>query len=330
MKRLAPVHGAPSGVLASPWVGFLIRRLLSLILVIVALILATFLIVRLTPGDPAINVGGISATPEDLARIRTQLGLDLPVYQQFLVYLQNLLHGNLGASFFSHEPVTTLIAQRLPTSVQLAASALVLVLLISVPGGMVAAAFTRDGRHTRVEVAYTGAASVIGALPEFLAATFLAFVFAVWLRILPVAGGTGVAALILPVLAVSLRPIAVLSRIVRVETLNSLAMDYTRTARGKRLPPRLVYLRHTLPNVSTAALTIGGVLFAGLVAGAVVVENVFARAGLGTALVTSVVQRDYPVVQGIVLVLGVTVVAVNTIVDLLVAVIDPRAITRKV
>lgn len=330
MKPLTRAHRIQAGVFASPWMGFLARRLMSLVLVIAGLILATFLIVRLTPGDPAVNVGGISATPEDLARIRTQLGLDLPVYQQFLLYLQNLLRGNLGTSFFSHEPVTTLIAQRMPTSVQLAASALVLVLLISVPGGMVAAAFTRDGRHTRIEVLYTAAASVIGALPEFLAATFLAFVFAVWLRILPVAGGTGVVALILPVLAVSLRPIAVLSRIVRVETLNSLAMDYTRTARGKRLPARLVYLRHTLPNVSTAALTIGGVLFAGLVAGAVVVENVFARAGLGTALVTSVVQRDYPVVQGIVLVLGVTVVAVNTIVDLLVAVIDPRAVTRKV
>jgi peptide/nickel transport system permease protein len=189
-------------------------------------------------------------------------------------------------------------------------------------------AFTREGRHKRGELTYTGVASVLGALPEFLAATFLAFVFAVWLRVLPVAGGDGLIGLILPVASVSLRPIAILSRIVRVETLNVLAMDYIRTARGKRLPWRLIYLRHTLPNVITAALTIGGVLFAGLVGGGVVVENVFARAGLGTALVTAVVQRDYPVIQGIVLVLGITVVLVNAIVDILVAIVDPRAVTR--
>lgn len=316
-------------VLTSPWTGFLLRRLFSLVIIVIGLLLATFLIVRLTPGDPAVNVGGISATPEDLTRIRAALGLDRTVSQQFVLYLQNLAHGDLGQSFFSRQAVTTVIAQRVGTSVQLAAFALVVVLIISIPGGMLIGALTREGRHKRGELAYTGLASVVGALPEFLAATFLAFVFAVWLRILPVAGGDGALALILPVASVSLRPIAVLSRIVRVETLNVLAMDYIRTARGKRLPARLVYLRHTLPNVITAALTIGGVLFAGLVGGAVVVENVFARAGLGTALVTSVIQRDYPVVQGIVLVLGITVVIVNTIVDILVALVDPRAVTRR-
>jgi peptide/nickel transport system permease protein len=148
--------------------------------------------------------------------------------------------------------------------------------------------------------------------------------------VLPVAGGQELSALILPALAVSIRPIATLSRIVRVETLNVLASDYIRTARGKRLPWRLVYLRHTLPNVVTAALTVGGLLFSGLVGGAVVVENVFARPGLGTMLVQGVITHDYPVVQGITLVLGVTVVVVNTLVDVMVAALDPRALHAKV
>jgi peptide/nickel transport system permease protein len=121
---------------------------------------------------------------------------------------------------------------------------------------------------------------------------------------------------------------AILTRLVRVETLNVLSMDYMRTARSKRLPARLIYLRHALPNVVTAALTIGGILFAGIIGGAVVVENVFARPGLGTALVSAVLSRDYPVVQGIILVLGVTVVVVNAIVDILLAIVDPRSMTR--
>jgi peptide/nickel transport system permease protein len=290
-------------VRSSPWTGFLVRRLFSLAIILIGLVLATFLMVRLTPGDPAVNVGGISATPDDLARIRTALGLDRPMHEQFVVYMQNLARGDLGQSFFTRQAVTTVISQRVGTSLQLAASALAVVLLISIPAGILIGALTREGRHKRGELAYTGFTSILGALPEFLAATFLAFIFAVWLRVLPVAGGEGPVALVLPVASVALRPIAILSRIVRVETLNVLAMDYLRTARGKRLPARLLYLRHTLPNVLTAALTIGGLLFAGLVGGAVVVENVFARAGLGTALVTAVLQRDYPVVQGIVLVL---------------------------
>src|SRR5439155_14249898 len=156
------------------------------------------------------------------------------------------------------------------------------------------------------------------------------FVFAVWLRVLPVAGTTGPQALVLPALAVSIRSTAILTRIVRVETLNTLASDFIRTARGKRIPDRIIYSRHTLPNVVTAALTVGGLLFAGIIGGAVVVENVFARPGLGTSLVQAVLVRDYPVVQGVVLVLGVIVVVVNATVDLLLAAIDPRTAAGKV
>lgn len=318
-----------SGLRANPWVRFLFRRLLSLVVVLAVLATLAFAMVRLIPGDPAAIVGGIGATPAQTQAVRHQLGLDVPVHVQFAEYWVNLAHGDLGSSFITHQAVTEVISQRIGVSLQLAAVSLLLVLALSIPGGMLAAATTRDGRHRRLEVGFTAATSVVGSLPEYLVGTFLAFIFAVLLKLLPVAGSEGWQSIILPALAVSLRPAAILARLVRVETLNVLATDYMTTARSKRLPARLLYLRHALPNVVTAALTIGGILFAALIGGAVVVENVFARAGLGTALVQAVIQRDYPVIQGIILVLGVTVVTINAIVDLLLAIVDPRSLSRR-
>ena len=291
---------------------------------------ASFMMVRLIPGDPALVVGGLSATPDELVLIRHELGIDEPLQVQYAKYWINLAHGNLGASFVTQEPVANVISDRAGSSFQLAGVSLALVLLVSIPLGMLTGALTRDGRHKRLEVTLTGVTSVVGSLPEYLVGTLLAFVFAVWLRLLPVAGSEGWQPLVLPALAISLRPMAILTRLVRVETLNVLAMDYMRTARSKRLPARVIYTRHALPNVVTAALTIGGILFAGIIGGAVIVENVFARPGLGTALVNAVLARDYPVIQGVILVLGVVVVVVNAAVDVLLAMIDPRSITRQV
>jgi peptide/nickel transport system permease protein len=314
---------------SSPWTRFLLRRLLSLVVILLALALATFAMVRLIPGDPALNILGLGATPQQIANVHHQLGIDQPLPVQLFTYFGNLLHGDLGTSFVTKQPVTDVIRTRIGNSLELAGASLLLVMLVSIPGGMLAGALTREGRHPRGEIGFTAVTSVMGALPEYLMATFLAFLFAVWLRLLPVAGAEGPQSLVLPVLAVSLRPIAVLLRIVRVETLNVLAQDYIRTARSKRLPARLIYLRHTLPNVVTAALTVGGILFAALIGSAVVVETVFARPGLGTSLVNGVLARDYPVIQGDVLVLGVVVVVVNAIVDILLAVVDPRSLTGK-
>ena len=314
---------------ARRWSGFIARRFVGLVVITFVLVFLSFMLVRWIPGDPALVVAGPDANEAQLALIRRSLGLDRPPLEQFMTYVANLAHGDLGSSFFSREPVARIISQRVWTSVQLAAASLALVLLVAIPGGMLAAHLTRDGRHRRAEVGFTAVTSVVGSLPEYLAATFLAFVFAVWLRLLPVAGTEGWQSLVLPTLAISARPVAILTRIVRVETLNVLTQDYIRTARSKRLPERLIYLRHTLPNVVTAALTIGGVLFAAIVGGAVIIENVFARAGLGTALVNAVLSRDYPVIQGVILVLGVTVVVANTIVDILLGVLDPRSLTRE-
>jgi peptide/nickel transport system permease protein len=318
-----------SSLRSNLWFNFVLRRLASLVLVLVALAIASFLMVRLIPGDPALIVGGLTASGEQIEQIRHQLGIDQPIQVQFVQYWGNLAHGDLGASFLTHQPVTEVIAQRISSSLQLASVSLLLVMVFSIPAGIVTAAFTRDGRHKRFELGLTAVTSVLGSLPEYLAGTFLAFVFAVSLHLLPVAGSEGPQSLVLPALAIALRPIAILTRLVRVETLNVLAMDYMRTARSKRLPTRLLYVRHALPNVVTAALTIGGILFAGIIGGAVVVENVFARPGLGTALVSAVLSRDYQVIQGIILVLGVVVVVVNATVDILLAVVDPRSITRQ-
>jgi peptide/nickel transport system permease protein len=313
----------------NPWLHFLLRRGLSLLAVVAVLVVASFMLVRLIPGDPALVVAGPDASPAQIEQIRRALGLDAPPLEQLTSYVTRVVRGDFGSSFITREPVGRMIGQRIGTSLQLAAASLALVLLVAIPLGMLAGALTREGRHRRGEVAFTAVTSVVGSLPEYLAATFLAFVFAVWLRILPVAGTEGWQSLVLPTLAISARPLAILARIVRVETLNVLAQDFIRTARSKRLPERLIYSRHVLPNVVTAALTIGGILFAAIVGGGVIIENVFSRAGLGTALVSAVLSRDYPVIQGVILVLGITVVVVNAIVDILLGVLDPRSLARQ-
>jgi peptide/nickel transport system permease protein len=322
------VKGQERRLPSSPWPAFLLRRLFSMLIILVALATATFMLIRWIPGDPAVVIAGDSATSAHVASIRTELGLDQPLLVQYAKFWIGLAHGELGNSFVVSEPVGQIIWDRAGASVQLAAAALVLVMLVSIPAGLLAGTFTRDGRHRHSEVLLTGVASIVGAVPEFLTATFLVLVFAVSLRLLPVAGQANWQSLILPTLALSLRPIAILTRLVRVETLNVLNQDYIRTAESKRLPARLLILRHVLPNVVSGALTIGGLLFAGLVGGAVVVETVFARNGLGSALVSAVLAHDYPVIQGLLLVLGATVVVVNGIVDVLLAVLDPRSMAR--
>jgi peptide/nickel transport system permease protein len=318
-----------AGVLRSPWLGFLGRRLIGLAVVLVALVAATMLMVRVIPGDAALNILGDNASEADRQLVRYELGINRPIPEQFVSYTWGLFHGDMGKSFITKQPVSEIIANRLPKSAQLAAVSLLLVMLVSVPFGLAAGALTRDGRHRRFEVGFTAVSSVVGSVPQFLTATFLAFIFAVWLRLLPVAGSDTWEASVLPVLSISLSPIFILSRIVRVETLNVLAKDYIRTARSKRLSAIRIYFRHALPNVLTAALTIGGLLFANLIGGAVLVENIFARAGLGTELVKAILQKDYPVVQGIVIVLGITVVVINTVVDIALSLLDPRTLTRQ-
>lgn len=323
--RQKPVTGE-SGFRLGPWPRFILKRLFGLAVVLIMLLVLTFLLIYLVPGDPAVRQAGIDATQAQIELERERMGLNRPILQQFVDYVRNAARLDFGTSFKTRQPVTEILQQRFPRTFELAAAGLLLAIAIGIPLGIVAGALTREGRNRRFEVIFMSVTSVGGALPEFLTATLLAFIFAVTLKWLPIAGTRDPNAIILPALAVSLRPIASLARIVRLETLNVLAQDYIRTARSKRLPPYILFVRHLLPNVLTAALTISGLIFAGLLGGTVIVENVFAWPGLGTRVVEAVFNLDYPVIQGIVLYFGIVVVLINTFVDILLAVVDPRSL----
>ncbi len=233
-----------------------------------------------------------------------------------------------ASSLGTRLPVSTIIAHRAPNTLMLAGVAFVVIVLIAIPLGVGMAILTQHGRRRGLELGYTTAAVVIAAIPEFLLGVGLVYVFAVSWHLLPIAGKTGPSSFILPVLAMALGSAAALSRIVRVETLSVLGEDFVRTARAKRLRPRLIYLRHALPNALTATLTIGGLLLSGLVAGTVLIETIFAWPGLGPTMVTSILNKDYPMVQGIVLVYGGLVLVINLVVDIVLALIDPRSTIR--
>lgn len=312
----------------NPWFRFAIRRFRSVLIGVAILIIGSFLMVQLIPGDPAIRIAGINATPEYLDALREQMGLNNPLPQQFADYVVSVLTLDLGVSFRTNQPVVTILSDRFPLTLQLAAAAIVIVLVVGVVVGTVAAIVTKGDRRPRTERAFLFTTGAFAATPEFLLSMFLVFVFAVTLQWFPVAGSDGWQSLVLPAFGIALPAAAMLSRIVRVQTAEVLRADYIRTARSKRLPARLLYVRHALPNVLTATLTIGSLMFISLLGGSVVVENIFAWPGLGTAIVEAIVSRDYPVIQGAVLSLGVIVLVVNTGVDVILGLVDPRASIR--
>ncbi len=321
-------QGVLRRAITNRWTRFSIRRLISLGIALCVLAVAIFLSVRLIPGDPVSATLGTDASPQERQRLRIELGLDRPAYEQFATYIENLVRGNLGRSFRTNQPVADILGERLVPSAQLAGTSLVLTLGLGIPIGILVGMLTEEGRRRRLDVVYQAVTQITATLPEFLFATVLAYVFAVRFQLLPAAGSEGWQTMVLPVAALSTVSVASMSRFVRVETLNVLAQDYIRTARIARLPARIIFLRHVLPNVLTAALTIGGLIFAGVIGGAVIIENVFNRPGLGTAITTAMAARDYPVIQGSTLALGIMVVVVNTAVDVVLAVIDKRSLLR--
>ncbi|TVT20940.1 ABC transporter permease [Amycolatopsis acidiphila] len=313
----------------NPWLRFAARRLGRLLVSVWVLLTAAFGMIHLIPGDPVRAALGPMASAQVVAARRAALGLDDPLWQQYLHYLGNLCTGRLGVSMGSGLPVSQLIADRLPATVEIAVYAFLLALAVAIPVGAGMAVLTRGGRRRHAELAFTSTSVVLAAIPEFLIAVGLVFVFGVSLGWAPVAGRSGPESYVLPVVALAIGPAAVLARIVRVEMLAVLRADYIRTARAKRLPARLVYLRHALPNALTATLTLGGLLLSAMVAGTVLVENVFAWPGLGAAIVQSILAKDYPVVQGVVLVYGLGVLLVNLAVDVALALLDPRSTIRE-
>ncbi|QNE17686.1 ABC transporter permease [Kribbella qitaiheensis] len=329
MATTVNVSGTAANFTTHPWVRFAARRLGRLVGSVLVLVSAAFLMIHLIPGDPVRGALGPATAQSVVDAQRESLGLNDPLWQQYLHFLQHLFTGNLGTSITTGLPVSDVIRDRLPATLQLAVAAFLVAVLIALPVGLAMGVLTRAGRRPRTELTFTSVTVVMAAIPEFLLAVGLVYLFAVKLHWLPVAGRGNFSSYLLPVLSLSVGPAAVLARICRVELLAVLQTDYLRTARAKRLPAVAVYLRHALPNAVTATITLGGLLLGGMVAGTVLVENVFSWPGLGSTIVSSILAKDYPLVQGVVLIYGAGVLLVNLTVDVVLALLDPRSTIRE-
>ncbi|MBI4940812.1 MAG: ABC transporter permease [Actinobacteria bacterium] len=318
---------AGSSVLDLPWVRFALRRAGGLVLALALLVTVTFLIVPLIPGDPARAIAGSSATPQAIATIRADLGLDRPLPQRFVEYVSGLARGDLGTSFRYRVPVSDVVTARLPYTVQLAVPAIALVLVLAIPLGMAVGVLTRGGRRRRLDVAFGVVAGTVAAVPPYVMGTLLVVVFAIGLKLLPPGGAQTQASLVLPILALSLGPACAVARVVRADTSSVLEQEFLRTARARRLPAGRLYLRHALPNLLTSVLTLTGLVLTSLLGGTVVIENVFSYPGLGTEIVQAIVSKDYPVIQGIILCVGCLALLVNLLVDVVLGIVDPRTLT---
>lgn len=308
-----------------PRSAYFARRFVRLIVSLVVLLTITFAMIHVVPGDPVRASLGTTAPAQLVKQRRAQLGLDKPLYQQYADYVDRAVHGDFGTSLTSGEPVTLIVRTRLPTTLRLAGLAFLFAVLVGVPLGVLGAARTRHGRRRYSELAFTATSGAFASIPSFLLAVALIYLFGIKWKVLPVAGEGGVPNYVLPIAALAIGPAFALARIVRVEGLKVLEEDYIRTARGKRLSARLIYLRHALPNMLTATLTISGLLLGGLIAGTVLIEYIFAWTGLGSTLVNSVTAKDYPSVQAVALVFGFFILVINFVVDMLLAIINPQS-----
>ena len=312
-------------LVANPWARFAVRRLARFVVSLWVLITASWAIIHAIPGNPVRAALGMTAPQSLVNQERAALGLDQPILTQYWHFLTNTVSGHLGTSLTYRLPVTQVIGARLPATAEIAGLAFAVTVVVAVPLGMLAGVLTHGDRHPNTEIAFSGVTGILASIPQFLLAVGLVAAFSVGLHLLPVAGRGGPLSYVLPVVSLGAGSAMLLARVVRVETMRVLQEDYMRTARAKRLPARLLYVRHALPNLLTSTLTVGGLLLAGLVAGTVLVESVFAWPGMGTALVQSIIQKDYPLVQGFALVYGAAVLVINLVVDILIAVVDPRS-----
>lgn len=319
----------PGGRQQNPWANYLLRRGMYFIVSMIVLVTLSFLLVQLIPGDPARISAGEAAPAELVEQRRQELGLDRPVIMQYFSFWAGLLTGDLGESITSRTPVLDVIMTRAPATLEIALIAVAVTLVTSVCLGLLFGALTRGNRRPGTEVGFTGATGILGVIPEFLAGIILVYFFAVNLGLVPVAGRSDPSSYLLPIIALALGSTAGLTRIVRAETLNVLRQDYVRTARAKRMNPVRLYGKHVLPNLLTSTLTISGMMLGSMIAGTVLVENIFAWPGLGGTIVESIQGKDYPLVQGIIIFYGSLVLLINLIVDIALILLDPRTALDK-
>lgn len=304
---------------------FVGRRLLQLVPVAVGVTIVVFFMIHLIPGDPALTILGIHATPHSIALLRSEWGLNRPLIGQYWLFLQRLAHGNLGQSLIYGVPARTLIIQALPKTLYLIIYAAIIAVLISVPLSMIAAT-KKDGIRDHV----VRAVPLVGlGMPAFLIGYLLIIIFAINLHWFPVSGyGTSFTShiyyMFLPALTVAIALSPVVIRSLRAGMLSVLGADYITTARSKGVPSRRLFVRHVLRNAVIPAVTVLGINIGFLIGGTVIIENVFDIPGIGQLMINAIFQRDFPVVQGVTLVFAILVVLVNLLADIAYAALDPR------
>ena len=307
---------------------YLIKRVLALVPVLGVVAVVVFLLIHLTPGDPAAVMLGPEASAADVQALRAQLGLNDPLHVQFLRWLGGVLQGDLGQSLFIRQPVTEVLVDALGPTMSLAIMAELLAVVIAVPAGIMAA----RRRGTAADRAFMTGALLGISVPSFLLGLFLALVFAVGLGWLPVAGyrpledglGRHLTYLVLPAVALGAMQAALIARTTRSSMLDVLTENYMKTAKAKGLSERVRIYKHALRNAALPVLTVVGQTFGTLIAGAAVVETVFNIPGIGQLVVNSVERRDFVVIQGVVLLIAVGYVLINLVVDVLYSAFDPR------
>lgn len=299
---------------------FIISRLLSMLIVVFGVMVLVFLLIHLVPGDPLQAMLGETATPTDQAALRQALGLDKPLWQQWQAYMFGLLQGDLGQSLYSKEPISEMLWQRIPATLQLALGGLLVAILIAVPLGCLAA-LRKDSIYDQGAMMF----SLLGvSIPNFWMGPLLIILFSLQLGWLPVSGRESWTAIILPSITLGTALAAILARMIRATLLEVLHEDYIRTARAKGLHDSVVIWRHALRNASLPIITILGLQLGSLLGGAVITETIFSWHGIGQLTIESIQRRDYPVVQACVLLISVSYVVVNALTDMLYAWLDPR------
>jgi peptide/nickel transport system permease protein len=308
--------------------GYLIRRILAAIPVMGVVALFVFLLLRLTPGDPAAIIAGDNATPEQLERIRTSLGLNEPLYTQFFSWVWRLLHGDFGTSLISNVPVLKMVSQRIEPSLSVALSVMLVSICVAIPLGVIAA-----WKHGTWVDRLVMALSVVGfSVPVFVIGYVLVQIFAIELRWVPVQGFRSISRgfgpfferMVLPTIALSFVYVALIARMTRAAMLNVLGEDFVRTARAKGINEGSVLFRHALRNAAVPVITVIGTGFALLISGVVVTESVFNLPGIGRLTVDAVLARDFPVIQAMILLTSGVYVGINLLIDLAYALLDPR------
>lgn len=307
---------------------YTIRRIVALVPALALVAVLTFLVIHIVPGDPAGAMLGTEATAERISQLRQQLGLDTPLPQQFVEWVARAVRGDLGQSFYLRQPVTESLMERLPLTLTLAACALVVSLAIGIPAGIIAAIF-----QNRPADAGVMAAAVLGiSFPSFWLGLNFIYLFGVVLRWFPTGGyvpltenlTAGIRHLFLPAVSLGILQAALIARITRSSMLEVLRQEYVRTARSQGLSEVRVIVRHALSNAMIAIITVIGLAFGILLGGAVIIETVFTLPGIGRLVINAVVRRDYPIIQGALLLAATSYILVNLAVDLLYAYFDPR------